>query len=217
MISAPELMNLMEGEMVVLRSILRRDLNGELVSALPIFNHGRYRMPNRWENIRNQFDDRIISSDLALNSLHRNLDLKKERLDFDKVTNQLLQKNRQEQKEILNEELERLSNNDEESVFSINDQEISSDQIFTSNELADNEILLSASRILNQFFKQVDILENPDASEALESLREDNIGFWRDPVNNSWESIREWIGDEERLQHFSTQIEKIKMKGTDRE
>lgn len=217
LISAPELMNLMEGEMVVLRSILRRDLNGDLVSALPIFNHGRYRMPNRWENIRNQFDDRIISSDLALNSLHRNFDLKKERLDFDKVTNQLLQKNRQEQKEILNEELERLSNNDEESVFSINDQEISSNQIFTSNELADDEILLSASRILNQFFKQVDILENPEVSEALESLREDNIGFWRDPVNNSWESIREWIGDEERLQHFSTQIEKIKMKGTDRE
>lgn len=89
-ISAKELTDLMGGEMVVLRSVYRQDQKGNSVSAMPIFDHGRTIMPFRNTFLKEEFDDRTTLADIGIQAPHRYFDLKKNRIDYDKAYNQLI-------------------------------------------------------------------------------------------------------------------------------
>ncbi|WP_304133580.1 VirD4-like conjugal transfer protein, CD1115 family [Limosilactobacillus coleohominis] len=89
-LSMNDLLKLMGGEMVVLRSVYRQDQKGHAVSAMPIFDHGRTKMPYRYTFLRKEFNDQTTLSDIGIKAPHRDLDLKDNRVNYDLAYNQLI-------------------------------------------------------------------------------------------------------------------------------
>ncbi|WP_295730203.1 VirD4-like conjugal transfer protein, CD1115 family [uncultured Limosilactobacillus sp.] len=89
-LSMNDLLKLMGGEMVVLRSVYRQDQKGHSVSAMPIFDHGKTKMPYRYTFLRREFNDQTTLSDIGIVSSHRNLDLQSMRINYDRAYNQIV-------------------------------------------------------------------------------------------------------------------------------
>jgi type IV secretion system protein VirD4 len=81
-----ELMQLKEGEMVVIRIIKRKDLEDKRITPFPIFNTKDTAMKYRWEYLGEYFDTSKSINDIDLPCLHANVDLKKLIIDFNDNT-----------------------------------------------------------------------------------------------------------------------------------
>lgn len=90
-LTSQELMHFMGGEMVVVRSVYRMDQKGNPVSALPIFDHGISSMPYRSTFLSKELDDTTTLADIAIKSLHRSIDLKARRIDYNDAYEQIIQ------------------------------------------------------------------------------------------------------------------------------
>ena len=83
---------LMEGEMVVLRSLHRKDLNGNRTRPFPIFNTKETKMPYRYQFLSDEFDTDIDINDIEVPSLHKYLNLSNNSVDFEKIIKDLKSK-----------------------------------------------------------------------------------------------------------------------------
>lgn len=83
LLNANELMQLQEGEMVVIRIIKRQDLNRKRITPFPIFNTKDTAMKYRWEYLTEYFDTSKSINDIDIPCLHSNVNLKKLVIDFE--------------------------------------------------------------------------------------------------------------------------------------
>ena len=83
LLNANELMQLKEGEMVVIRIIKRQDLKRKRITPCPIFNTKDTAMKYRWEYLTEYFDTTKSINDIDIPCLHANVDLKKLVIDFE--------------------------------------------------------------------------------------------------------------------------------------
>ncbi|RXZ02127.1 VirD4-like conjugal transfer protein, CD1115 family [Fictibacillus sp. S7] len=83
LLNANELMQLQEGEMVVIRIIKRQDLSKKRITPYPIFNTKDTAMKYRWEYLSEYFDTSKSINDIDIPCLHANVDLKTLVIDFD--------------------------------------------------------------------------------------------------------------------------------------
>ncbi|MFT3657246.1 MULTISPECIES: VirD4-like conjugal transfer protein, CD1115 family [Bacillus] len=81
-----ELMELREGETVVIRGIKRQDNNRDRVRPRPIFNTESTAMKYRWEYLNDDFDTSKSILDIDIKSQHRNVNPKDLLLDFSDST-----------------------------------------------------------------------------------------------------------------------------------
>lgn len=77
LLKSDEVRRLKEGETVVVRGIKRSDNLGNKIVPNPIFNEGEYRMKYRYEYLYEKFDNSKAFIDVEVESLHRNVDIKK--------------------------------------------------------------------------------------------------------------------------------------------
>lgn len=84
LIKPDELMELMEGECVVKRVMMRKDLRNRNVRPRPIFNHGKTAFPLRYQYMSEWFNPQTPWSDLHADSC-AGLDLSQYLSDFDKI------------------------------------------------------------------------------------------------------------------------------------
>ncbi|WHY71272.1 VirD4-like conjugal transfer protein, CD1115 family [Fictibacillus enclensis] len=83
LLNANELMQLQEGEMVVIRIIKRQNLSKRRITPYPIFNTKDTAMKYRWEYLSEYFDTSRSINDIDIPCLHANVDLKTLVIDFD--------------------------------------------------------------------------------------------------------------------------------------
>lgn len=83
LLTANELMQLKEGEMVVIRIIKRQDLKRKRITPYPIFNTKDTAMKYRWEYLSDYFDTNKSINDIDIPCLHADVNLKKLVIDFD--------------------------------------------------------------------------------------------------------------------------------------
>lgn len=82
LLDANELMNLTEGEMVVVRVMKRTDLKHNKITPNPIFCTGKTRMKYRYEYLSDFFDNSKSLLDVNVNTLHEKVDLKQLLINF---------------------------------------------------------------------------------------------------------------------------------------
>lgn len=70
-----ELMQLMEGESVVVRVIKRQDLKRRKIRPKPIYNTGSTMLKARWQYLADQFDTSKSILDVPIESLHKDVDV----------------------------------------------------------------------------------------------------------------------------------------------
>lgn len=83
LLTANELMQLREGEMVVIRIIKRQDLKRKRITPYPIFNTKDTAMKYRWEYLSDYFDTSKSINDIDIPCLHADVNLKELVIDFD--------------------------------------------------------------------------------------------------------------------------------------
>lgn len=83
LLNSNELMQLQEGEMVVIRIIKRQDLKRKRVTPYPIFNTKDTAMKYRWEYLTEYFDTSKSINDIDIPCLHANVNLKTLVIDFE--------------------------------------------------------------------------------------------------------------------------------------
>ncbi|MBY0756299.1 type IV secretory system conjugative DNA transfer family protein [Clostridium sardiniense] len=88
LINANELMLFKEGEMVVIRTLKRRDKKGNEIVPNPIHNHDETRMKYRYEYLGEWFDNTKRAKDVDINCIHN--DVKLEDLILFRLDNQIL-------------------------------------------------------------------------------------------------------------------------------
>lgn len=84
-----QLKNLQAGEMIVIRGVKGTDNSGRKVTPDPIFASGKTEMPYRYMFLSSEFDQNMTLSDIPVESLHRNLDLRAVALDAQDVFRQV--------------------------------------------------------------------------------------------------------------------------------
>lgn len=75
LINANELMLFKEGEMVVIRTLKRRDKKGNEIVPNPIHNHGKTRMKYRYEYLSKWFDNSKRAKDVEVKCIHNEVKL----------------------------------------------------------------------------------------------------------------------------------------------
>ena len=212
-----DLMKLMGGEMVVLRSVYRMDQKGRPVSAMPIFDHGQTEMPFRNTFLQREFNDQMTLSDIGIKSPHRSLDLKALRINYDNAYNQLLElmdDGQEKQADPFGDEAPTASHGEkphladepfmqeffqENDVFGTNSMldnaanKQADDQIFTDSELKDEKITNGAFRLIYQAMTQV------QPAELRMSFFKDTNAYWSRPDNNSWENLKDRLSGNEQV------------------
>lgn len=216
-LSMNDLMKLMGGEMVVLRSVYRMDQKGRPVSAMPIFDHGQTEMPFRNTFLQREFNDQMTLSDIGIKSPHRSLDLKALRINYDNAYNQLLElmdDGQEKQADPFGDEAPTASHGEkphladepfmqeffqENDVFGTNSMldnaanKQADDQIFTDSELKDEKITNGAFRLIYQAMTQV------QPAELRMSFFKDTNAYWSRPDNNSWENLKDRLSGNEQV------------------
>lgn len=76
------LSQMLEGEMLVIRTLHRQDLNHKKVRPYPIFNYGETNLPYRWQILNDDFDTSTDLNDIDLDSEHYDFDLKANQISF---------------------------------------------------------------------------------------------------------------------------------------
>lgn len=203
--SMNDLMKLMGGEMVVLRSVYRQDQKGHSVAAMPIFDHGQTAMPFRYTFLRHEFNDQMTLSDIGIKSPHRSLDLKALRINYDNAYNQLLELMDDGQHSA---PVDPFGNDDStasdqphgakphlgdedfmqdflqpDDVFGTNDLVNDDDQIFTAAELQNQKLLDGTFRVVYT------LLAQGLPSERRMRFLKDTHDYWSKPENNSWKNL----------------------------
>ena len=87
LLSENRLMQLQEGEMVVIRSIMRRDKKGRDIRPKAIFNTGKTRMKYRYQYLAEDFDTEKDRHELRIPSLHAELQLHALQMDYEELQN----------------------------------------------------------------------------------------------------------------------------------
>ncbi|NLD31213.1 MAG: type IV secretory system conjugative DNA transfer family protein [Trichococcus flocculiformis] len=87
LLSENRLMQLQEGEMVVIRSIMRRDKKGRDIRPKAIFNTGKTRMKYRYQYLAEDFDTEKDRHELRIPSLHAELQLYLLQMDYEELQN----------------------------------------------------------------------------------------------------------------------------------
>lgn len=87
LLSENRLMQLQEGEMVVIRSTMRRDKKGKDIRPKAIFNTGKTRMKYRYQYLAEDFDTSKNMYELRIPSLHADLDLNTLAIDYEELQN----------------------------------------------------------------------------------------------------------------------------------
>lgn len=82
LLDANELMGLMEGESVVIRTIKRQDLQRKRIRQFPIYNHGDTALKYRWEYLGDIYDTSKSINELDIPCDHADLDLNSLRIEF---------------------------------------------------------------------------------------------------------------------------------------
>mgnify|MGYP002661252831 FL=1 len=101
LLSENRLMQLQEGEMVVIRSIMRRDKKGRDIRPKAIFNTGKTRMKYRYQYLAEDFDTEKDRHELHIPSLHADLNLHSLQVDYEELQNpQRMQLNEGQRNEI---------------------------------------------------------------------------------------------------------------------
>lgn len=75
LLNANELMQLQEGEMVVVRGIKRHDQQGKKITAYPIYNQGKTQMKYRYEYLADDFDTSLAVKDIDIHCAHADFPL----------------------------------------------------------------------------------------------------------------------------------------------
>ncbi|WP_054637615.1 VirD4-like conjugal transfer protein, CD1115 family, partial [Thalassobacillus sp. C254] len=76
LLTATELMQLEEGEMVVIRGIKRQDQKRKKIKAYPVYNRGKTRMKYRFEYLADDFDNSRSINDIDISCDHALVSLK---------------------------------------------------------------------------------------------------------------------------------------------
>lgn len=84
LLNADELMRLKEGEMIVIRTIKRQDINRKRIQQFPIFNTGKTAMKYRWEYLSEYYDTSKSINDIEIPCAHAGLNLNDIRVSFEK-------------------------------------------------------------------------------------------------------------------------------------
>lgn len=238
-LSAPDLMKLMGGEMVVLRSVYRQDQKGHDVSAMPIFDHGKTAMPYRNTFLQREFSSQTTLADIGIKSPHRSLDLHTLRIDFDNAYNQvidLIHQNDDESGENdpainfaqkFTNTSEANGSKDKGSLLSSNKEELLKDD--------PNDYLTSARQVPENAVLNWDELRDPELTEKVtvllyrflyqlypKQLRlrtfDRTSVFWLLKRNNNWEAITEWFGgNQEMITKFRKKLTEIKQEAERKE
>ena len=87
LLSENRLMQLQEGEMVVIRSIMRRDKKGRDIRPKAIFNTEHMRMKYRYQYLAEDFDTEKDRHELRIPSLHADLQLHTLQMDYEELQN----------------------------------------------------------------------------------------------------------------------------------
>ena len=87
LLSENRLMQIQEGEMVVIRSIMRRDKKGRDIRPKAIFNTGKTRMKYRYQYLAEDFDTEKDRHELRIPSLHAELQLHALQMDYEELQN----------------------------------------------------------------------------------------------------------------------------------
>lgn len=83
LLDANELTRLKEGETVVIRTIMRQDLNRNRIRQFPIYNHNETSIKYRWEYLNDIYDTSKSINDLDIPCEHADLDLRLIKIVFD--------------------------------------------------------------------------------------------------------------------------------------
>ena len=83
LLNADELMRLQEGEMIVIRTIKRQDVNRRRIQQFPIFNTDETKMKYRWEYLNDYYDTSKSINDIEIPCEHANIVLDEVRAIFD--------------------------------------------------------------------------------------------------------------------------------------
>lgn len=83
LLNADELMRLKEGEMIVIRTIKRQDINRNRIKQFPIFNTGNTAMKYRWEYLSEYYDTSNSINDIDIPCEHADLQLNDLRVSFE--------------------------------------------------------------------------------------------------------------------------------------
>lgn len=92
LLDSAELRKLKEGELVVVRSMKRTNLNGEKIVPHPIFACGENSMVYRYKYLKGNFEENIKIKDIIINSSHRNIKLENLRINLDEEVAELMHK-----------------------------------------------------------------------------------------------------------------------------
>lgn len=82
LLKSDELRKLKEGEMIVVRVIKRKNRKNEKIVPNPIFNNNDYCMKYRYEYLTDTFDNSKSFMNIRVESLHNNIKLSKQMIDF---------------------------------------------------------------------------------------------------------------------------------------
>lgn len=77
LLTSNELMSLMEGENVIVRTIKRQDKKRKRIRPKPIYNTGPTTLKARWEYLADQFDTSKSIMDLSIDCIHKNVDVER--------------------------------------------------------------------------------------------------------------------------------------------
>lgn len=187
-LSVPELMQFMGGEMVVLRSVYRMDQRGNSISAKPIFDHGKTKMPYRNTFLQKEFNDQTTLSDIGIVSLHRRLDLKEKRINYDLAYKQILDLSGNPQESVSGSFMKDFEAQFNDSIpTEVNDDVIShadsKDRIFTDTELNDHDRLRSLSSNIYSLVHSV------QPKEVAMGLFQDTYNYWKN--HNSYTELED--------------------------
>lgn len=226
LLTAPELMRFMGGEMVVLRSVYRQDQKGNSVSAFPIFDHAATEMPYRYTFLKKEFNDKTTLSDIGIISSHRSLDLKGNRINYDEAYSQvesMIPSNEQHSKimNIINENKD--NNINEENIFTAsNNVEISDD--FEDSVISFEDPNNVLSRKSDDEYKVilesewVNLASANDLAQLKANLyqlalqannkneldlfdKTSNEEFWNDYRYNNWDYVKKLLSVEDNNNH----------------
>jgi type IV secretion system protein VirD4 len=121
-----ELMQLEEGEMVVIRGIKRQDKDRKKIRAFPIYNEGKTRMKYRYEYLADDFDNSKSINDIDIPCKHADISLKDTRYKFHEQQAEEARKNEQKAKEV-----QEVKNQEEVRTF----DEMSVDEVFGDDNI----------------------------------------------------------------------------------
>lgn len=174
---------MLEGEMVVLSPLQRQNKKRERIRPYPIFDTAETRMPYRYEFLSKDFDTSKDINDMVVHSLHKDLDLNQNGINFKSIMDELVA-NAQNQRDnhksnILNGaqmDTQNSSNTDQ------NENEYKNEDV-QSNELQ------SKLQKFNLSSKAYQVIEENLNKSNLSQLQ----GFLKNEFNNNIEQTREVI------------------------